>query len=103
MTVGPLETRLLLDEFLPIHDFSAATKSPISAPRYVVYRTLLRADFSRVRLVRLLTALRTGKWMPRNAELKALRQRLEGGGFFILSEVPDQELVIGVAGAVLAS
>lgn len=36
--------------------------------------------------------------MPRNAEPKDLRQRLEGTGFFILAEVPDQKLVIGVAG-----
>jgi len=98
MTVRPLETRSLVDEFLPTHDFSAAYEIRISAPRHVVYRTLSRADFSRVRLVRLLMALRTGKWMPRDAEPKALRQRLEDSGSFILSEVLDQELVIGVAG-----
>jgi len=98
MTAGQLETHSLIDEFLPTHDFSATYEICISAPRYVVYRTLLRSDFSRVRLLRLLMALRTGKWMPRNAEPKDLRQRLEGSGFFILAEVPDQEVVIGVAG-----
>jgi hypothetical protein len=42
--------------------------------------------------------LRTGKWMPHNSEVGDLHQRLQGTGFVILGEVPDKELVIGVAG-----
>lgn len=36
--------------------------------------------------------------MPRNRTPGDLRQRLQGTGFVILEEVPDDEIVIGVAG-----
>lgn len=36
--------------------------------------------------------------MPRNRTPRDLRQRLEGTGFVILDEAPDDEIVIGVAG-----
>jgi len=36
--------------------------------------------------------------MPRNRTPDDLRQRLRGTGFVTLEELPDQELVIGVAG-----
>jgi hypothetical protein len=36
-------------------------------------------------------------------ERRDLRQRLQGTGFVILSEVPNEEIVISVAGAILAS
>src|SRR5258708_6797475 len=95
MTGGPLETRSLIDEFLPTHDFSAAYEIRILASRYVVYQTLSRSDFSRVRWVRFLMALRAGKWTPRSSEPMNLHQRLQGTGFVILGEVPAKELVSG--------
>jgi hypothetical protein len=87
-----------IDEFLPSHDFRAAYDVCINAPARVVYRCLLRADFNDVWLVRLLMSLRSGKWLPRNRIFRDLFQRLKGTGFVVLAEVPNEELVIGVAG-----
>jgi hypothetical protein len=89
---------LQIDEFLPHHNFRAAYQIRINAPRSVVYQSLLRSDFSELWLTRLLMTLRTGKPMPRHPRPGDLRQRLQGTGFVMLQEVPDDELVIGVAG-----
>src|ERR1035438_4970708 len=98
MTSTPTKARSLMDEFLPTHDFSAAYEISINAPTSVVYQCLLESDFSKVWLVRLLMSIRSGKRMPRSRAAIDLRQRLQGTGFVILSEVPNEEIVIGVAG-----
>jgi hypothetical protein len=87
-----------IDEFLPIHDVSACYEIRINAPPSLVYQCLLRSDFNKPWLVRLLMTIRTGKRPPRNRVPGDLPQRLQGTGFIILSEVPDEEIVIGVAG-----
>ena len=87
-----------IDEFLPIYDLSASYEIRISAPPPVVYQCLLRSDFNKPWLVRLLMTIRTGKRPPRNSVPSDLRQRLHGTGFVILAEVPNDEMVIGVAG-----
>jgi hypothetical protein len=87
-----------IDAFLPVYDFRAAYEIGIKAPPAVVYECLLRSDFSEVWLARLLMTLRTGRWMPRPQTPRGLRQRMHGTGFVILEEIPDDELVIGVAG-----
>lgn len=87
-----------IDEFLPNHDFRAAYQIRIHAARPVVYECLLHTDFSELWLTRLLMTLRTGKRMPRHGVAGDLRRRLQGTGFVMLEEVPDEELVIGVAG-----
>jgi len=87
-----------IDEFLPNHDFQAAYEVRINVPAKVVYRCLLRSDFSDIWLVRFLMCLRSGKWLPRNRVRGDLLQRLQGTGFVVLREVTDEELVIGVAG-----
>ena len=89
---------LRIDEFLPNHDFSAAFETRINAPASVVYQSLLRSDFSELWLVRVLMTIRSGKRLPRNRVPGDLRQRLQGTGFVILSEVPNEEIVTGVAG-----
>ena len=94
----PHEARPRIDQFLPDHDFRAAYQLRINAPRSVVYERLLHSDFSELWLTRLLLTLRTGKRMPRHRAPGDLRQRLQGTGFVILGEIPDDELVIGVAG-----
>lgn len=63
-----------------------------------MYQRLLVSDFNEAWVVRLLMTLRSGKRPPRNRAPGDLRQRLQGTGFVILSEVPDDEIVIGVAG-----
>jgi len=98
MTARPLEPHSLIDEFLRDCEFSAAYEIRIDRPPSLVYRSLLRSDFSQPRLVRFLMTLRTGKWRPHNSEPGDLHERLQGTGFVILGEVPDKELVIGVAG-----
>jgi len=87
-----------IDEFLPISDVSASYEIRIHALPTVVYQCLLVSDFNEAWVVRLLLTLRSGRRLPRNRASGDLRQRLQGTGFVILSEVPDDEIVIGVAG-----
>jgi len=87
-----------IDKVLPDHDFRAEYEVRINAPVQVVYGCLLRSDFSDVWLVRFLMSLRSGKWLARNRISCDLLQRLKGTGFIVLAEVPNEELVIGVAG-----
>jgi hypothetical protein len=87
-----------IDEFLSLYDVSASYEVRISAPPSLVYQCLLRSDFNKPWLVRVLMTIRTGKRPPRNRVPGDLPQRLQGTGFIILSEVPDEEIVIGVAG-----
>ena len=87
-----------IDEFLRSHDFSASYEIRINAPPSVVYQCVLRSDFNKQWVVRLLMTIRTGKRLPRNRVPGDLPQRLEGTDFVILDDVPGEELVIGVAG-----
>ncbi len=89
---------LRIDKFLPNHDYRAAYQIRMNAPRSAVYESLLHSDFSELWVTRLLMTLRTGKPMPRHRMPGDLRQRLQGTGFVMLEEIPDDELVIGVAG-----
>jgi hypothetical protein len=92
------EARSLIDEFLRNHHFSATYEIRIHASTSVVYQCLLLSDFNDLRLVRLLMTVRSGRRPARNRVAGDLRQRLQGTGFVILGEVPDEELVMGVAG-----
>ena len=87
-----------IDEFLPTSDVSASYEIRINAPSSVVYQRLLVSDFNEAWVVRLLMTLRSGRSLPRNRVPGDLRQRFQGTGFVILSEVPDDEIVMGVAG-----
>jgi hypothetical protein len=87
-----------MHEFLSTHDFSAVHEIRINAPPSVVYQLLLVSDFNEAWVVRLLMTLRSGGRPPRNRAPGDLRQRFHGTGFVILAEVPNEELVIGVAG-----
>jgi hypothetical protein len=98
MTATLVEARPLIDECLPTHDFSAVYEIRIDAPTPVIYESLLNSDFNELRLVRFLMSIRSGRSLPRNHTTAGLRQRLQGTGFVILAEVPNEEIVIGVAG-----
>jgi hypothetical protein len=87
-----------IDEFLPIHDVRACYEICINTPPSLVYQCLLRSDFNKPWLVRLLMTIRTGKRQRQNRVPRDLPERLQGTGFVILAEVPDDEIVIGVAG-----
>jgi hypothetical protein len=92
------KSRCLIDEFLPKYDFCTAYEIGINAPAAVVYERLLVSDFYAAWVVRLLMSLRTGKRVSRNRPPRDLRERFTGTGFVILAEVPNEELVVGVAG-----
>jgi len=98
MTSTPTKARSLMDEFLPTHDFGASYEIRINATRALVYQCLIRSDFNNSWLVRLSMTIRSGKRIPRTRVPTDLHQRLQGTGFVILAEVPDDEIVIGVAG-----
>jgi len=93
-----IEDHARIDEYLTNPDFSARYEIRINAPAPVVYRCLLRSDFSELWLVRLLVTVRSGKRLPRSPLPCDLRQRLQGTGFVILAAGAGQELVLGVAG-----
>ena len=98
MATKPHEARSRIDGFLPTSDFRATYEIRIDAPASVVYECLLRSDFREAWLVRLLMCIRSGKRLPRNRMPGDLRQRLQGTGFVVLAEAPNEEIVIGVAG-----
>jgi hypothetical protein len=92
------EGHLRIDEFLPNYDFSATYEIRINAPPSVVYERLFWLDFNDLWLVRLLESVRTGKRITSSRVSTSLRQRLQGTGFVMLAEVPNKELVMGIAG-----
>ena len=97
----PQQPRSRIDDFLPQYDFQEFHQTRINAPPPRVYACLLHSDFSQLWLTRALMTLRTGGRMPRRDRTRLpgdLRQRVQGTGFVILDEIPDDELVIGVAG-----
>ena len=69
----------------------------INAPATLVYEQLLLLDFNEVWVVRFLESLRTGK-TPKRSSSNDLRCSLQGTGFVVLAEIPNQELVMGIAG-----
>ena len=98
MATTSSEAHSRIDAFLQNYDFRASYQTLVNAPRSTVYECLLHSDFSELWLMRLLMTIRTGKRMPRSHMPGDLRQRLQGTGFVILDEVPNDEIVIGVAG-----
>jgi hypothetical protein len=87
-----------IEEFLPDYDFNASYQIRVQAPAGVLYERLLRLDINKLWLIRLLMTVRTGRRLSRKPVPGDLRQRLEGTGFVVLTEIPNQELVMGVAG-----
>lgn len=63
-----------------------------------MYECLFWLDFNDVWLVRILETIRTGKLIVRSRVATNLRQRLAGTGFVMLAEVPNKEIVLGIAG-----
>ena len=97
-TTNSSEGHLRIDEFLADYDFSATYQIRINASPSVVYERLFWLDFNDLWLVRLLESVRTRRLLVRSRVSTDFRQRLEGTGFVMLAEVPNQELVTGIAG-----
>jgi hypothetical protein len=87
-----------IDEFLTDYEFYATYDIHISASPSVVYERLLWLDFNEVGIVRLLETARTGKLVSPSRVATSLSQRLQGTGFVMLAEVPNEELLMGIAG-----
>src|SRR5882724_277860 len=92
------EGHLRIDDFLPDYDFSAIYEVCIKAEPSLVYEHLVWLDFNEVWVVRLLESARNGKLVARPRVSTSLSQRLQGTGFVTLLEVPNEEVVMGIAG-----
>lgn len=87
-----------IDEFLPDYDFCTSYDIHISASPSIVYERLLWLDSNEVRIVRFLETIRKGKLVSPSRLPTRLNQRLQGTGFLILAEVPNEELLMGIGG-----
>lgn len=86
------QTNLWLDQFAPRYDVAARHEIKVYAPAKNVYAAIRTLDLSRSAIVRTLFRLRG---MP--LECLTLDGLLKMG-FVLLAEVPDRELVLGLAG-----
>ena len=96
MPVQP-PNRRLIDEFLPHFHVSAAYGIDVAAPAFVVSEALAEADFGKPFVIRLLMSLRRGKLL-KSSEGRPWRNQLQQGSFLKLAELPDKEVVLGIAG-----
>jgi hypothetical protein len=87
---------MLIDEFLPVYDFSERHETKIRAPRERVFEAVNSADLSDSWIIRSLFALRGLGW-SRASEKTTLRGMTKEG-FAILGEKPGDEILLGLAG-----
>lgn len=90
--------QMKIDELLPDHDFCARYDVHIRAAPLIVYERLLSLDFNEVWVNRVLETVRTGRRVSSSGSAATLSQRLNGTGFVMLAEVPNEEIVMGIAG-----
>lgn len=81
---------MLIDAFLPRHDFRSAHRIDVRAAPADVYRTARHGDYGGSPTIRLLLALR-GIWLRSLTIDDAVRF-----GFVLLEERPDEEFVLGL-------
>ncbi len=90
---------MLIDEFLPSHDYSARYGVSVAAPIDTVYRVVRRMDLTGAHLLRALFWVRSvparlrGK-KPLGPTLAALQE----AGLVVLAEAPPHELTMGFVG-----
>jgi len=107
---------MLVDEFLPVYDFSDTIETAVAADRATTWDALMNADLIEVGrrrpLVGLLGAVRVlpelfwqrlhGEHPPPAPEHMTLRdtakQPMSGGGWTLLGERPEEELALGLVG-----
>lgn len=87
---------MLIDDFLPVYDFSEKHETNIRASRERVYAAVDSTDFSDSWLVWGLLALRGLGW-SRPTKSVTLRE-MTTDGFAILGENPNEEILLGLAG-----
>ncbi len=87
---------MLIDDFLPVYDFSERHETKIRASAERVYAAAGTAELTDSWLIWGLFALRGLGWSNRAKKL-TLRE-MTGSGFAILGEKPDEEILLGLAG-----
>jgi hypothetical protein len=87
---------MLIDEFMPVYDFSERHETKIRASRERVFEALNSADLSDSWIIRGLFALRGLGW-SRASEKSTLRGMTKAG-FALLGEKPHEEILLGLAG-----
>jgi hypothetical protein len=87
-----------LEEIMPTFDVAEEHEIMIAAPSSRVWSELLRADFSRLPVVRRLTRLRSlGRRTEPQPQMPTL-QAMTRGGFLELARLPEEEIVFGIIG-----
>ena len=87
---------MLIDEFLPVYDFSERHETNISASAEKVFEALDSTDLADSWLIWGLFALRGLGWS--RASKKLTLREMTGSGFAILGETPNEEILLGLAG-----
>lgn len=87
---------MLIDDFLPVYDFSERHETKIRASAERVYAAVSTAELTDSWIIWGLFALRGLGWSNRAKKL-TLREMTESG-FAILGEKPDEEILLGLAG-----
>lgn len=87
---------MLIDEFLPVYDYSEKHETNIRASAEEVYAAVNSTEFSQSWIIWGLLALRGIGWL-RPAKSFTLRD-MTGDDFAILGENPNKEILLGLAG-----
>lgn len=87
---------MLIDDFLPVYDFSERHETSVRASREKVYAAVDSTDFSASWIIWGLFALRGLGW-SRPTKSVTLRE-IAKEGFAILDEKQDEEILLGLAG-----
>ena len=87
---------MLIDEFLPVYDFSERHETKIRASASKVYAAVNATDFSESWMIWGLTALRGLGWS--NFGKKVTLGDIAKDKFVILGEKPNEEILLGLAG-----
>ena len=87
---------MLIDEFLPVYDFSERHETKIRASAKKVYAAIDSTDFTGSWIIWGLLTLR-GLGFGNSSEKRTLRDMIKDR-FTILGEKPDKEILLGLAG-----
>ena len=88
--------RTRLDEFAPVYQFSEFHSVDIAAPKDRVYAAIRAVPPEEIRFFKTLTTIRGLANMARQG--RPILESFTAGGFVMLADDPDREIVIGRAG-----
>jgi hypothetical protein len=90
---------MLIDDFLPVHDFSKRYQICVAAPIANVYGVVRRLDLTKAHLLRVLFWLRSVPALLQGRKaLGATLADLQDLGLVVLGEAPPRELALGFVG-----